>query len=362
MNSSEGPIRFAIVGGGWRTAFYLRVARELPDRFQVSGVVVRDAAWGRQLAAAWGVTPYGSLDDLSQANDLDFVLVCVPRGVAPDLICALTERGIPVLAETPPAADVEGLQALYARLEPAARVQVAEQYPFQPLHAARLALAASGIIGKPSQAQVSVAHGYHGMALMRRALGLTFEDATILARRVVSPIWEGPGRGGAPGEERIAVSDQVIAQLDFGDAFGVYDFCGDQYFSWIRTPRLLIRGERGEIHGTQVSYLADFRTPITLDLRREDAGLAGNLEGFYHKGILAGERWVYRNPLAPGRLSDDEIAVGTCLEKMAHYAQGGEGFYGLAEASQDHYLSLMIEQAVTSGDGVRTTTQPWAEP
>ena len=79
----------------------------------------------------------------------------------------------------------------------------------------------------------------------------------------------------------------------------------------------------------------------------------------HHKGILAGDRWIYRNPLAPGRLSDDEIAVGTCLDKMARYVEGGESFYGLAEASQDQYLSLMVDRAVASGDAVTTTAQSW---
>lgn len=360
MSAGNDPVRFGIVGGGWRAAFYLRVARELPDRFQVSGVVARDAAKGRRLAETWGIAPFGDLDDLLRAGMPDFVVVSVPRATAPGIIGALAERGVPVLAETPPAADLDGLRALWERVGPRARVQVAEQYPFQPMHAARLALVASGVIGTPSQAQVSVAHDYHGMALLRRALGLGFDDATIVARRVVSPIVAGPGRAGGPAEERIASSEQVIAQLDFGDRFGVYDFCGDQYFSWIRSPRFLIRGERGEINGTQVRYLADYRTPIVLDLRREDAGHDGNLEGFHHKGILAGDRWIYRNPLAPGRLSDDEIAVGTCLDRMASYARGSEGFYGLAEAAQDHYLSLMVAQALESGDAVRTTAQPWA--
>lgn len=359
MSAGEGPIRFAIIGGGWRAAFYQRVVRELPDRFQIMGVVVRDAAKGRQIADTWRVPTCGTLDELLRAGTPDFVAVSVPRAAAPDIIAALVERDVPVLAETPPAVDLDGLLALFARVGPSARVQIAEQYPFQPLHAARLALATSGLIGTPSQAQVSVAHGYHGMAILRQALGLTFDDATIVARRVVAPIVAGPGRAGGPDEERIVPSEQVIAQLDFGDKFGVYDFSGDQYFSWIRTPRLLIRGERGEINGTQVRYLADHRTPIALELRREDAGLDGNLEGHYHKGILAGERWIYRNPLAPGRLSDDEIAVGTCLVKMACYVEEGESFYGLAEASQDHYLSLMVDRAVASGESVTTTAQPW---
>ena len=52
--------------------------------------------------------------------------------------------------------------------------------------------------------------------------------------------------------------------------------------------------------------------------------------------------------------------MARALDKMARYVEGGESFYGLAEASQDQYLSLMVERAVASGDAVTTTTQPWA--
>jgi len=353
------PIKFGIVGGGWRAAFYLRIARTVPERFAVTGVVVRDAAKGRQIEERWGVPTHRTLDALLRADPPSFVVVSVPWAVTPTVVVELAERTIPTLAETPPAPDVEGLRGLYERVGPGARLQVAEQYPYQPLHAARLALVASGVLGTVTQAQVSVAHGYHGMSLIRRFLGLAFEDATITAHRFVSPLVEGPGRGGPPAQERLTSSTQVIAHLDFGDRLGVYDFTGDQYFSWIRSPRLLVRGERGEIDGTRVRYLVDYQTPVALDLRREDAGVDGNLEGYYHKGILAGATWLYRNPLAPGRLSDDEIAVGTCLERMAAYVDGGPDFYSLAEAAQDHYLSLVLGQALARGEGVATQPQPW---
>jgi predicted dehydrogenase len=275
------------------------------------------------------------------------------------MVRALAEQGVPALAETPPAPDLEGLRALHELTERGARVQVAEQYLFQPQHAARLAVARSGVLGRVSQAQVSAAHGYHGVSLIRGLLDVHFEPCTIRARAFVSPLVAGPNRAGPPAEHKLVESRQVIAQLDFGDRLGVYDFTGDQYFSWVRSPRVLVRGEQGEINNRRVAYLEDFRTPVYLDLQRVEAGQAGNLEGYYHKGILAGSEWVYRNPFAPARLTDDEIAVATCLDKMAAYAAGGPSFYGLPEASQDHYLGMLVDQAARSGEAVETEAQPW---
>jgi hypothetical protein len=336
------------------------VARELPAQFHVAGVVVRDQAKRDTVRERFGVATHRSLDDLLRAEDLRFVLAAVPWAVTPVIVCDLAERGVPVLAETPPAPDLESLNALVQRVGPAAKIQVAEQYLFQPLNAARAAVAASGVLGTVRLAEVSLAHGYHGMSLLRRLLGLSFEDATITAREFTAPIVVGPGREGPPTEEKLVSSTQVIAQLDFGDRLGVYDFTGDQYFSWIRSPRLLVRGDRGEINNAEVRYLADYQTPVVFTFQRQDAGQDGNLEGYYHKGILGGSSWLYRNPLAPGRLSDDEIAVGTCLLHMDRYVSGGPSFYSLPEAAQDHYLGLMIEAALRRGSPVTTTPQSWA--
>jgi hypothetical protein len=230
----------------------------------------------------------------------------------------------------------------------------------QPLHAARLAVVASGKLGSVTQAQVSVAHDYHGVSLLRALLGVGFAEATVTARTFTAPLIGGPDRQGPPREERTVASTQVIAHLDFGDKLGIYDFTGDQYFSWIRALRLLVRGERGEINDREVRFLASFDTPVSFALRRENAGEDGNLEGYYLKGILAGGEWVYRNPFAPARLTDDEIAVATCLERMAAYVDGGPACYSFAEAAQDHYLSLAIKEASLSGRAVTTVTQPWA--
>jgi predicted dehydrogenase len=349
--------RFAIVGSGWRSAFYLRVAAALPERFEVSGLFSRDAARRAAIRGSFGIQTPETLDDLL-ATAPDFVVVSTPRAVTPDLLRELAGRGVPVLAETPPAPDDGGLRRLVP-LATGGRIQVAEQYQFQPMHAARLELVRSGRLGAVSQARVSAAHGYHGVDLIRRLLGLEREPLTITAHRFLSPIVAGPDRAGPPTDERIVESEQVIAFLDAGDRLGVYDFSEDQYFSWIRATRILIRGERGELDDRTVRTLLDHRTPATTELVRHDTGHDGNLEGYHHAGITLGETWLYRNPFAPARLADDEIAVATCLARMGEWLEGGPDVCSLADAAQDHHIGLAIEEAARTGRAIALSGHVW---
>jgi predicted dehydrogenase len=357
-----GITAFGIVGAGWRAEFFLRVAAAMPERFRVGGMMVRDEAKGQMIENRWGVPTFRTLDDLLDRTDLSFVIVSVPRAVSPDLIRALAGRGMPVLTETPPAKDLDGLIELYRYInECGAKVQVAEQYAFQPMHAARIAICRSGRLGPIDQAQISAAHGYHGISLIRRYLGIGFDEVKISAIRHTSQIVAGPNRQGDPQEEKRVAAKQDVAWLQFeGGQLGVFDFTGDQYFSWIRSQRVLIRGEQGEINNAQISGLRDYATPIYSELRRINAGKNGNLEGLFLKGILAGDEWVYRNPFIPARLTDDEIAVAECLARMADYVNGGRECYSLTEASQDHYLSLLLEQAIRNGETVASSRQLWA--
>ena len=196
--------------------------------------------------------------------------------------------------------------------------------------------------------------------MIRNLLGIHFEDALITGNRFESTIVDGPDRKGPPTEERRKSTTQDIATLIFGNKSAVFDFTEDLYFSWIRTKRILVRGEKGEIMNDQVNYLKDYLHPVSMKLVRSNAGENGNLEGHYLKGYLAGEEWCYVNPYIPGTLSDEEIAIATCLTKMAAYVAGGPSFYSLAEASQDHYLSMMMQKAIQSKVPVQTSKQVWA--
>ncbi len=356
------PIDFGIVGSGWRSEFFLRVAQALPERFKISGVVTRTEETGKIVEEKFGVCTFRSIDEMLKATNISFAVVSVPWAVAPVKTKELVEKGVPVLSETPPAPILDSLIEINQLTEQGGKIQVAEQFHLHPLHAARIAIAHSGKLGEITEAQVSIVHGYHAMSLMRKLLGIHFENATITAHKIVTPIIAGPHRDGLPREEKLKESPQVIALLDFGGKYGVYDFADDdQYFSWIRAKRLLVRGTRGEITDMSVRYLKDFLTPIEYDLKRVNMGEYGNLDGFGLKGILAEDEWVYKNAFIPARLTDDEISIGSLLEGMDKYTKTGQDIYSLADASQDHYLSMMINEAVRTGEKVTTTTQPWAK-
>lgn len=357
----KNKIVFAVIGAGWRAEFFMRVAAMLPDLFEVSRVLVRNGAKADLFQKKWGIKTVTTLDQFLENRDYSYAIISVPWDANPNYIAELSKQGIPVLAETPPAPDMDGLLKLHQELPANAKVEVAEQYLYQPMHAARIRLARTGILGEVSHVQVSAAHGYHGISLIRELLGVGYEKASITGHQFTSPIVKGPGRQGLPENEEIVQSIQELAVFQFGEKTAVFDFSNVQYFSWIRGNRILVRGERGEIVNDEVSYLKDFRTPVTSRLRRIDTGHGGNLEGYAHRGIQFETEMIYENRFESGRLSDDEIAVATSMYKMGLYALDlGPSFYNFAKAAQDHYLSMMMKRSIKEGQEVVTEIMPWS--
>ena len=170
----------ALVGAGYRSHTFARVIAAVPDRLRLAGAVVRDPERASEFAAEHGTTTWGSVAE-ADLDGVDVVVVAVPGSSSATVIAELKDRGPVVLAETPPGVDVAQLDALCALERDGLRIQVAEQYHLEPLIAAQISIARSGLLGTVSQAQVAVAHGYHGVSVLRRALGVTFEDAEITA-------------------------------------------------------------------------------------------------------------------------------------------------------------------------------------
>src|SRR3954466_11652446 len=182
------PTPFGVIGSRRRPRFFLRLARMAPDRFRVTGVVTRSADRGAEVTAEWGGPTHRSTADLLDADKPDFIIVSVPWAVTPDATREAVRLGARVLAETPPAPDLEGLRALWRDVGGSGLVQVAEQYLLMPAHAARLALVRDGIVGEPTSVQVSSTHLYHAVSMIRGLLGVGSEPATVTARAFSAPL------------------------------------------------------------------------------------------------------------------------------------------------------------------------------
>ncbi len=352
-------LRIGLVGTGWRSNFFIRIARMLPERFTVIGAVYRSER-GRETALQWGVPVFGDHQDLIGLAP-DYVILSVNRDNMGELMRLYARHEIPLLIETFPAKDVDELLALYRDLA-GAKIQVAEQYPYQPLNAARIALADTGILGKVYQMQSSLPNGYHAVSVQRKLLHAGRTCPVIRANRYTHPMTGGPGRTGDPTEDKLVDAKQMLYQLDYGDRQAINDLEDNQHRSFIRTQHWVIRGERGELRGEDVLYLKDIVTPCRFTLERVMAGEGPNLEGLYLRGVRGGDHgWYYQNPYMPARLFDDEIAVAACMDKMGVYLETGEAFYPLEEELMDLYLALMIQQAADEDRPVAVKPQPWTE-
>jgi predicted dehydrogenase len=361
MTSTGTVTTFGIVGSGWRSEFFCRIARTVPDRMRVAGVVTRSGDRAAAIGSGWGVRAFTSVDDLLASEAPDFVIVSVPWDASPGAITALVERGVRVLAETPPAPDAEGLRALWAGVGASGLVQVAEQYLLMPGHAARRRVIADGVIGEPTSAQVSSTHLYHATSLIRGLLGVGDEPATVRAQTFTAPLADPLSPAGWSGDDTPKPAVTTIATIDFGGRTGLYDFTDNQWWNPLRSRRIVIRGSRGEIVDDTVTRLIDPRTPVTSVLTRRQTGHDLNLEGLDLKHISFDGGIAYANPFAGSGMSDDDIAVAAIVADTGAWARGeAPEPYPLARACQDHLLALAIEASARSGEPVVTGREAWA--
>ncbi|XVQ89123.1 Gfo/Idh/MocA family protein [Microbispora siamensis] len=356
------PVRFGVVGHGWRADFYFRLARQAPDRFQCVGAVTRRADVGARLEREWDIPTYRRAEDLVAAGTPEVVVTSVPRTANAGVLRTLVGLGVAVLSETPPAEDADGLRRLWADLGASDLVQVAEQHPYLPVVAAVRALIDQGVLGQVTSAQVSWTHDYHAIALLRTLLRVCGEPARVSAVRTAGPVLEGPDRGGWPDVQRVGQAVHTLAILEMAGRTGVYDFTEGQWFNPLRRRHLILRGSHGEVVGDQVTWAGDDGRPLSAPIARRQTGLDGNLEGAELDALTWAGRVLYRNPYPGARMSDEEIAIATCLERTALWRRGeGSAPYPLAAACQDHLLALSVHAAAERGEPVTTGVEPWAD-
>ncbi|WP_285683628.1 gfo/Idh/MocA family oxidoreductase [Actinoplanes sp. NBRC 103695] len=343
---------FVVVGAAWRAEMFWRIAAAIPG-LECLGAVVRAP---REL-------PVPALRSLDDGPRPDFVVTAVPWDVNAGVVREAVARGLPVLSETPPAPDADGMRALWSDVGDSGLVQVAEQYLMVPAHAARLAAVTEGVIGTPTQVQVSSTHMYHAISMIRGFLGVGFEPATVTATRTTAPLVDPLTRDGWTGDDEPKPATTTIGVLDFGEGrSGLYDFTDNQWHNQLRFRRLLVRATHGELRDDEVVRLLGPETIARTPLVRRQTGYDLDLDGFDTDHITLGDRVLFRNPYPGLRFNDEEIAIATLLGRMAAWVRGeGAPPYPLARGMQDHLLALAVEEAAGTDRAVVTSREPWAQ-
>lgn len=318
-------IRYAIIGAGWRSEFYLRIAAFLPDTFKVSGIYIRNKEKQHLVSAKYKVRVWDTLEGLLNGN-FDFVVSCVNKAGINDMIKTLTEKGVPILSETP---VTDGTLT--------GKVQVAEQFHYMPHNQAYKRIIDSGILGEVHQVQLSCCHGYHAASLIRFFLNTGFEIPETTSVSLIDKVTRYNGRNGLLPFSSVVEAKEEIKILKFKDKSAICDFSSEQYFSDIRTSRTVIRGECGEIINNRCTYL-NHGIPHSYSITRNAFGHDESLDGMSLCSITGEGMVLYTNPFPGARLSDEELAIATCLYKMKEYLETGKEFYSVQAAAFDTRL------------------------
>jgi len=358
----SNPIHIAVVGTGWRARFYLRLALAIPEKFQIVGIVTRRAENVDALIQEFNSPVFTSITEMITKAKPEYVVSSVPWAANPEVLTTLVAANIPTLSETPPAPDADQLRNLWSEVGDRNLVQVAEQYLLLPGHAARLAATKRGEIGTVTSVQVSSTHGYHAVSMMRGFLGDPYGPTSINASTFIAPLVDPLIRGAWNPDQSEKQATTTIATIDFGNGkSGLYDFTSNQWHNQLRSRRILVRGSHGEISNDELIRLASPTSIVKSQFNRYQVGHDLNLDGHDTEHISLNGAVIWQNPYIGARLMDEEIAIASMMEKMGAWVrQSGPAPYPLASASQDHLISLAIDDSVRTGMPVTTATEAWA--
>lgn len=326
-------ISFVIIGGGWRAEFYLRIANALPENFNVSAICVRNPEKAKDIQKNFDVKVVNSVEDALE-SPCDFVVNCINKDDISDLSIELADKGYCVLAETPVIKPQLGIHNYN-------NIQIAEQFHLKGTYQAIKRIIDSGIIGKVTHINMSMAHDYHAMSIIRFLLD-DYDEPVILGNFSLNDtMLETNGRNGEFAEKKITDKIQTVRLYQFKNATAIYDYNKEQYFSPIRKDRMLIRGTRGEIENNHVRYFNENNEYVCSDIKYISSGL---LDGFYNDKIVFENKVLYDYPHKNARLTEEEIAIAEVLSKMKNFIEKKETLYSYIMAYEDYQFANLKDQ------------------
>jgi len=339
-----GKIRFSIIGTGWRSLFYVRIAKALPDIFTLLAIKVRNKKKEEYFQKQDIRCVYDDEDIISDKPD--FVVVCVDKPSLFDVTLTYLERGVNVFCETPLAIERSKLLFMQEKIDALpAKLIIAEQYPFMPFYQIVRQIISSDLIGDIQSVYLSLCHDYHAIALARAFLGEREEGKLLFLDKTEEEFLETGDRSGAIESETIrpVYRKRFVYRFKDGKTLS-YDFSSEQYHTRIGVNHFIIHGSRGEICDSKV-MLRDFIGEIITVKDEKGVFMSNHLELTDKSGnngltkVLKG----FVNPYPGTSLSDDEIAICILLENFKEViSSASDPIYPLKEALLDAIIASDI--------------------
>lgn len=359
--------RFIIVGSGWRSLYYVRIAKALPNQFELCAMLCRTEEKAQRLGVENDIHTTTSEEECI-AMKPDLVVVVVNKASIADVAMHWMEMGFCVLSETPAALELPKLEKLWDLHCQGKKLVVNEQYRKYPVLSSIIKIAQSGLLGSNDSLNASLAHEYHGASLIRALLCIDqSEQFSVTAKTYEFPVTETLTRYDSFKDGRIAMKKRTIATFEFESGkVAFYDFDGEQYRSPIRKNTMRLLGKRGEIIDDKVYFLDSSNegicAPLHVITRKVKTGYDNpNLREIDEVlSVDFNGQKLYEMPFGPCGLAQDETAMAIMMRQAALYGQGlSESPYPLSEALQDAYTMILMQRACESGEKVVSERQIW---
>ncbi len=360
-------MRFVIVGSGWRSLYYARIAKALPQRFELCAMLCRTEEKAQRIASEYGIRTSTSIDECRELKP-DFVVVVVNKADIAKVSLQWMDYGFCVISETPAALELETLHQLWERHKAGGKLVVCEQYRRYPEFKALIDIARSGIIGQPDTINFSLTNDYHAASMFRALLGLgQSEQFTVMARRYRHPVAQTLTRYDSFKDRRLIDKPRDVAIFEFANGkLCLYDFDSEQNRSPIRKNTLRLQGRYGEIIDHMVRYLDEegnaHASPVEIRTRRVRTNYDNPNQREFDEvvGIDFEDENLYSPRFGLCGLPQDETAIVTMMDEAYQYFKGlSSSPYPLEEALQDAYTSILLHQAMDSGKTISSEIQPW---
>lgn len=360
-------IRFVIVGSGWRALYYVRIAKALPDMFELCAMYCRKEEKAKKLAEEYQIHTTTSIEECEKYAP-DFVVVVVNKTSIAEVSIEWMKRGFPVICETPAGLDIQTLNGLWKMQQLGYKLIVAEQYTRYPEYRGIFEIIKQKKIGEPDCLNISLAHEYHAASLMRTFLQIPVEESfCVSAKTYEFPTVETLTRYESYKDGRVANKKRTVATFEFRSGKTVfYDFDSEQYRSPIRKNTVKLQGRRGEIIDNKVYYLDEKNEACAEEIKietriSERTYNNPNLKRVEEIVTISFEdKVIYTSEFGICGLSSDEVAIASLMIDCAAYVRGGvKEPYALKEALQDAYMAILMKEAVESGDTIYSARQAW---